>query len=235
MPSEKDVYEKHAIEYEALVAREDYPGNILKSIKEIVTLDGLDVLDLGSGTGRLAGLLAPHVHSILAFDLSPHMLGVAREKLNRLTHDMRLPTFWLVAASDYRFLPLADRSADLIVSGWSVSYVTVWHPENWRFEADAWLAESKRVLRKGGIIILFESLGTGNESPLPLAHLKNFYSWLDDKGFKNKWIRTDYQFESPEKAGEIAGFFFGDEMNARILRDRITILPECTGVWWLDI
>ena len=235
MPSEKEVYEKHAIEYESLALCEDHLGNILKSINEIVPLDGLDVLDLGSGTGRLACLLAPYVHSILAFDLSPHMLGVARDKLSHPTHEMLSQASWLVAASDHRFLPLAARTADLIVSGWSVSYVTVWHPDKWRLEAETWLTESRRVLRKGGKIILFESLGTGNESPQPLAHLENFYHWLDDSGFKNKWIRTDYQFESPEKGGEIAGFFFGAEMNARILRERTTILPECTGVWWLNI
>ena len=235
MPSEKEVYEKHAVEYEALVFHEDYQGNILKSVKEIVALEGLDVLDLGSGTGRLACLLAPYIKTIAAFDLSPHMLGITRDKLKLLTQDTRSPTPWLVTASDHRFLPLVARSADLITSGWSVSYVTVWDPEDWRHQANAWLLEARRLLRKNGTIILFESLGTGYESPQRLAHLENFYEWLDENGFKNKWIRTDYQFESPEKASEIAGFFFGAEMKRRILQERMTILPECTGVWWLNI
>jgi ubiquinone/menaquinone biosynthesis C-methylase UbiE len=235
MPSEKEVYEKHAVEYETLVSYEDYQGNILKSVKEIVALEGLDVLDLGSGTGRLACLLAPYVKTIAAFDLSPHMLRITRDKLKLLTQDTRSPTPWLVTASDHRFLPLAARSADLITSGWSVSYVTIWDPEDWRNQADAWLVEARRVLRKSGTIILFESLGTGYELPQRLAHLENFYNWLDKNGFKNKWIRTDYQFESPENASEIAGFFFGSEMKTRILQERMTILPECTGVWWLNI
>ena len=235
MPSEKEVYEKHAIEYETLVSHEDYQGNILKSIREIVALEGLDVLDLGSGTGRLACLLTPNVKTIAAFDLSPHMLGITRDKLKLLMQRTQSPTPWLAAASDHRFLPLAARSADLIVSGWSVSYVTVWYPESWRNQAEVWLVEARRVLRKSCTIILFESLGTGYESPQRLAHLDNFYNWLEEKGFKNKWIRTDYQFESPEKASEIAGFFFGGEMKARILQERMTILPECTGVWWLNL
>jgi ubiquinone/menaquinone biosynthesis C-methylase UbiE len=227
MPSQEEIYLKHAAEYEALVSREDHRGNILKAIQEIVSLDGLDVLDLGVGTGRLACLLAPYVHTVLAFDLSVHMLGVARDKLRRLTRGN-----WLAAACDHRFVPLASRSADLIVSGWSVSYLAVWNPASWRDEADAWLAEARRVLRPGGSIILFESLGTGNESPQRLPHLENFYGWLDEKDFRNKWIRTDYLFESPEVASEVAGFFFGDEMKERIRRERMTILPECTGVWW---
>ena len=229
MPTEKEVYANHAVEYEALVSREDYQGNILKTIEEILPIKNLDVLDLGAGTGRLACLLAPYVRTMLAFDLSPHMLGIARDRL-RLIRDN-----WLAAASDHRLLPLTAHAADLIVSGWSVSYVTVWSPDNWRAEADAWLEESRRVLRKNGTIILFESLGTGNESPQRLAHLENFYNWLDEVGFKNKWIRTDYKFESPEAASEVAGFFFGDEMKQKILREKMTLLPECTGVWWMKI
>jgi ubiquinone/menaquinone biosynthesis C-methylase UbiE len=166
---------------------------------------------------------------MLAFDLSPHMLGIARDKLRRSELDN-----WSIAAADHRFLPLESGSADLIVSGWSVSYVTVWYPERWQVEANAWLAEALRVLRKSGTIILLESLGTGSESPQPLEHLKNFTRWLTEKGFRNKWIRTDYQFESPETGSEVAGFFFGEEMKERILRERMTVLPECTGVWWLN-
>ncbi|HUI90141.1 MAG TPA: class I SAM-dependent methyltransferase [Anaerolineales bacterium] len=230
MPSEKEVYASHAVEYEALVSHEDYQGNILKSIQQIVSLHGLDVLDLGAGTGRLACLLAPHVRTVLCFDLSPHMLGIARRNLRRLARRN-----WLVAASDHRFLPLKAQSADVMVSGWSVSYLAVWNPPSWRDQASAWLAEARRVLRPNGFILLFESLGTGNESPHRLPHLEDFYDWLDEVGFENKWIRTDYQFESSEEAGRVAGFFFGEEMKRRIAADRLTILPECTGVWWMKI
>jgi ubiquinone/menaquinone biosynthesis C-methylase UbiE len=228
MPIEKEVYAKHAMEYEALVSREDYQGNILKSLQKIVDLNGLDVLDLGAGTGRLACLMAPYVRIIRAFDSSPHMLSIAQDKLRQSKLDN-----WSTTAADHRFLPLESHIADLIVSGWSVSYVSVWYPDRWRFEAESWLTEARRVLRNGGTIILLESLGTGTESPQPLAHLENFYQWLNETGFMNKWIRTDYKFESPEIGSEVAGFFFGNEMKARILREQITILPECTGVWWL--
>ena len=85
MPTEKEVYAKHAIEYEALVSQEDYQGNILKAVRGILPLDGLNVLDLGAGTGRLACLLAPHVRTMTALDLSPHMLEIARDKLRRFS------------------------------------------------------------------------------------------------------------------------------------------------------
>lgn len=227
MPTHQEIYEGHASEYEALVSREDYQGNILKALTEIVPLAGLDVVDLGTGTGRLACLIAGQVRTVLAFDLSQHMLRVAYDKLRRA----RQPR-WMVAAADHRRLPLEARSADVLVSGWSVSYIAVWHPHNWRIELEAWLNEVRRVLRPNGHVVLFESLGTGTEHPQRLPHLEEFYGWLDAAEFSNKWIRTDYRFESPEIADELASFFFGEEMRSKISREQAITLPECTGVWW---
>ncbi len=184
-------------------------------------------LDVGAGTGRLAVRLAPDVRALLAFDLSTSMLEIAHEKLSRLEH-----VHWLAAAADYRRLPLLPHSADLIVSGWSVSYVAVWNPEGWRVQAESRLTEASRVLRFGGIAILLESLGTGVESPRRLPHLERLYDWLDEQGFSKKWIRTDYEFESAQLADRLTGFFFGAEMKQQLRRGRTAILPECTGVWW---
>lgn len=222
------MYESHAAEYEALVSREDYQGNILKSIQGILAVNELDILDLGAGTGRLAGLLAPLARSVWAFDISPHMLRPARDKLRAVAASGA----WLVAAADHRSLPLPARTADLVISGWSVSYVATWYPESWRAESEAWLQEARRVLRPGGSIILLESLGTGNKTPQRLPHLEAFYDWLEEVGFSNTWIRTDYCFDSPGQADELVGFFFGDEMRRRIARASMITLPECTGVWW---
>ncbi len=230
MPTERETYASHAREYEALVSREDYQGNILRAIFEIAPVTGRDVIDLGAGTGRLACLLAPYARTVLAFDLSAHMLSIARDKLRTARS-----TGWVTAAADHRYVPLAGASGDLVVSGWSASYVAVWQPERWRSELDGWLTEVRRLLRAGGRVILFESLGTGNQQPQRLAHLENFYGWLDEEGFAFKWIRTDYRFETPEEAAKVAGFFFGEEMRHRIDKERLSILPECTGVWWLEL
>ena len=100
---------------------------------------------------------------------------------------------------------------------------------------EAWLVEMKRVLKPGSFIVLFESLGTGNESPVKLEHLNNFYPWLNEVGFQNKWIRTDYKFESVQEAEELSRFFFGDELGNKVVQNSWMILPECTGVWWLKI
>ena len=224
---QRKIYQSEGDRYEALVSREDYQGNIPRAIDEIISVDGLDVLDLGAGTGRLTLLLAPRAKSIRAFDASAEMLRVCRQRLiaSSLSN-------WQVDVADHRQLPVQDHSVDLVVSGWSVSYLAVWNKENGKAELDKWLTEMKRVLRKDGMIILFESLGTGNESPIRLEHVQAAYQWLDENGFQNKWIRTDYQFESVEEAADLSGFFFGEAMTAQVLEKQSRILPECTGVWW---
>ena len=78
-------------------------------------------------------------------------------------------------------------------------------------------------------------MGDGNESPIRLPHLENYYPWLGEMGFQNKWIRTHYQFESLDEAVELAGFFFGEEMADQVRERGRVILPECTGVWWKKI
>lgn len=227
---QRKIYQSEGDRYEALVSREDYRGNISRAIDEIINVNGLDVLDLGAGTGRLTLLLAPRVKSIRAFDASAEMLRVCRKRLiaSGLSN-------WQVDVADHRQLPIQNHSVHLVVSGWSVSYLAVWNQENGQVELDKWLIEMKRVLRTESTILLFESLGTGNESPVRLEHVGSTYQWLDANGFENKWIRTDYRFESVEEASDLAGFFFGAEMAEQIRGNRSTILPECTGVWWRKV
>lgn len=215
--------------YEALITHEDYQGNILRALQEITPLENRLALDLGAGTGRLACLLAPAVKHMRAFDISEEMLRVCRQKL-----EASGLTNWQVDVADHRSLPVDDGSADLVVSGWSVSYLAVWNPETWRDELQKWLAEMRRVLKPGGRIVLYESLGTGNEAPVRLEHLKDFYLWLDEAGFQNRWIRTDYKFASVEESAQIAGFFFGEDLRVKILQNQWVVLPECTGVWWRE-
>jgi len=227
MPTQEEIYQTEGDKYEALIAREDHQGNILRSLREIVSLNDLVVYDLGAGTGRLAGLLAPHVKQVRAFDISEEMLRVCREKFRAsgLTN-------WQVDVADHRELPVEDSSANLVVSGWSLSYLAVWNPDSWRAELDKWMSEMRRVLRPNGHIVLFESLGTGNESPVKLDHLHEFYPWLEETGFQNTMIRTDYKFASLEEAEFLSRFFFGDELGDKVKKNDWVILPECTGVWW---
>ena len=227
MPDHKQVYKQEAQNYQRLVAREDYQENLLPAIREIVDFESTDVIDLGSGTGRLACLLAPYSKSIFAFDLSPHMIGVAASRLKG-----QGAVNWLTAASDSRHVPLPGSSANLVISGWSFCYLVVWAHEAWESSLSAGLQEIDRLLREGGTAIIIETLGTGVETPQAPEKLQEYYQFLDRSGFKHKWLRTDYEFRDREEAVELTQFFFGEEMLEKIDNKPRSVLPECTGIWW---
>ena len=230
MPDHEKIYNQHADQYELLVSREDYQRNILRALDKIRPLDGLDVVELGAGTGRLTCMLAPVVKSIRAFDASQHMLDVAIAKLGQSGLQN-----WRVEVADHRNLPVADQAADVAISGWSICYTVVWYEETWRDELGQVLAEMKRVLRPGGTIIILETLGTGYETPHPPDGMVAYYAFLEEEGFSSTWMRTDFRFESLAEAEALTRFFFGDSMADKVISEAPVILPECTGIWWLSV
>lgn len=228
MPTEQEVYNSHASQYERLIRREDWQNNIGKTIEQIRAPNGLDLLDLGAGTGRLTRLLAARSASITACDASAAMLALTESFLRQSGHS-RCRT----AVADHRQIPLPGESLDLVVSGWSFSYLAVWGGADWQPALEEGLREINRLLRPGGTFLLFETLGTGQESPHAPEHLAGYYAWLEQEGFQSTWIRTDYQFESLEEAVELASFFFGEAMGETVRANNWQVLPECTGAWWM--
>ena len=131
MPDYIDIYMHKADLYERLVEREDYQGNLLRALNEVVDFRGLDVVETGAGTGRVTALIAPLARSMQVFDGSAHMLALAEDKLKRsgLAH-------WKVGVADHRCLPVPDASADVLISGWSVCYLAVSNAEQWQAELE---------------------------------------------------------------------------------------------------
>ena len=223
MPDFKAIYQYQAAQYDLMVSREDYEGKLLPALNAIRSLEGLDIIELGAGTGRLTTQIASLARSLIALDASEHMLGVLRAKLPSAT----------TIAADNRAVPLQSGSADVTIEGWSIAHAVGWYPERWREETGKAIAEMFRLLRPGGTAILLETLGTGNETPAPPnAGLAEFYHGLEqDYGFQRTALRTDYRFESPAEGQALLRFFFGDELADRVAAEQLTILPECTGIW----
>ena len=230
MPSEKEVYDSHADQYELLILREDYQNNIPNEINKIIPVEGLNIVDLGAGTGRLTRILADKGQRLAACDASHHMLAQANEVLT--TKNI---SNVLLCAANMRCTPFTSHTADLVIAGWSFCYLAVWGGENWQMEVDKGLAEVRRLLKPGGVMIILENYGTGFESPNPPPHLNAYFEYLKQMGFSSSWFRTDYQFASFDEALALSGFFFGEEYAAKVRNNNWTILPECTGIYWLKV
>ena len=225
----KNIYQNHADQYEALIAREDYQRQLLPALEAIRPLAGLEVIETGAGTGRLTRLVAPLVKQIKAFDAAAPMLAVAEAKLTELGLSN-----WELQVAEHKALPAADQSADLTLSGWTYGHIQAWFPDDWQAEIKRVLAELARVLRPGGTIIILETLGTGFETPRPPSPgLAAYYQFLEqEQGFSHRAIRTDYQFTSLAEAEALTRFFFGDGLGDQVVPNNWIILPECTGLWW---
>jgi len=232
MPDFKTIYAQHADQYDRLVEREDYQGNILRALTQIRPLAELDVVELGAGTGRLTRMLAPLVRRIRAFDASQHMLDVAAATLARAGL-----ANWQLSVADSRGLPVADADADMTIAGWTFGHMTEWYPDTWRAEIGRAVQEMQRVLRPGGTAIILETLGTGRTTPQPPhERLAVYYAMIEQEyGFATTWIRTDYRFASQSEADSLTGFFFGAPAPTEPAEQGGAIVPECTGIWWRSV
>ena len=98
-------------------------------------LAGRRVLDVASGTGDLALLASAAGADVIALDVTPRMIGLARAKAARYG---RRPLFLV---GDMGALPLPDACVDVVTTGYGLRNAA---------DLDGALAEIRRVLRPGG-------------------------------------------------------------------------------------
>jgi ubiquinone/menaquinone biosynthesis C-methylase UbiE len=232
MPNYQMVYQTQASDYDLLVTREDYQNNLGPALRAIHPLTGSIVIEFGAGTGRLTRLIAPLATSILACDVSLHMLQTASLRLQQ----HHLQNYTLLVA-DNRKIPIRSQVADIAIAGWTFGHFVGWYPDSWAAEISRVLAEMKRLLRSGGVMIILETMGTGVVFPHPPhAGLAMYYQWLENEhGFATAVVQTDYCFESVAEAERLTRFFFGDALANQVTEQELQIVPEYTGIWWRKI
>lgn len=100
------------------------------------------LLDVGTGTGRIAELLAPAADHVTAFDKSPEMLRLARARLHHLPAERHE-----LVQGDFAALPFAAASYDTLTFHQVLHYAQ---------EPERVLAEAARVTRPGGRIAVID-------------------------------------------------------------------------------
>ena len=137
---------------------------------------GEHVLDVGSGTGLVAHLVAPRVNpgTVIGIDLSDHMLAIARSKMGKNVQ------FLGMAAEHLVFRP---ETFDLVTMGESLAYLA---------DPTTGLAEAARVLKPGGRLAVScqrRSLSTRAQDlffqglvPLARRHALSLPRYISERG-----------------------------------------------------
>ncbi len=128
-----------------------------------------DVLDLGCGAGHLSFAIAPHVRSIIAYDLSSEMLDVVRGEAER----RNLPN---ISTKHGRVgeLPFEDATFNSVCTRYSAHH--------WTNVPQA-LAEIRRVLQPDGTFMLIDTCAPA--APLLDTHLQAIELLRDGSHVRN--------------------------------------------------
>ncbi|PZR94305.1 MAG: SAM-dependent methyltransferase [Candidatus Nephthysia bennettiae] len=125
-------------------------GAELERMLELARMTGSErVLDVATGGGHTALAFAPHAREVVATDLTPAMLAAAARHLARK------------GASNVRFqvadaeeLPFQDAQFDVVTARFAPHHFP---------QPRAFVAESARVLRPGGRLIIFDNVAPEDE------------------------------------------------------------------------
>ena len=126
----------------------------LALFERIIGQDKMEILDLGTGPGVMALLLAEQGHTVTGVDISEKMLNRAKENASKYGQKINF------VYSDAEKLPFADMTYDAVLNRhllWTLS------------DPYAALFEWKRVLKPGGKLIIID----GNWHPTLEGSLKH--------------------------------------------------------------
>ena len=145
------------------------------------------LLDIGTGTGRVLELLAPHFRQALGVDASKAMLALARARLAQpgLAH-------CAVRLADMYRLPLADASFDTAVLQMVLHYAE---------DPSGAVAEAARVLRPGGRLIVIDLAPHGRDDLV----MKRAHRWPGFSDAAVNQLLTDAGLHPADAAVTIPG------------------------------
>lgn len=136
-------FARHAEEWDTIRSLHSPDGRVEAALAEALGTAPLGaLLDVGTGTGRIAELFAPRAARVSAFDKSPEMLRIARARLQHLPHDS--VDF---VQGDFARLPFADAAFDTVLFHQVLHYAQ---------EPEKVLAEAARVTRPDGRIAVVD-------------------------------------------------------------------------------
>jgi ubiquinone/menaquinone biosynthesis C-methylase UbiE/DNA-binding transcriptional ArsR family regulator len=140
--SAQDYFARHAGEWDTLRQLHGADEPVERALLGVLGEPVGRILDVGTGTGRIAELLAPAAHHVTALDKSPEMLRIARARLQSL------PAAKLdLVLGDFGELPFESSLFDAVVFHQVLHFAQ---------QPGAVLAEAARVMAEGACIAVVD-------------------------------------------------------------------------------
>ena len=217
-----EVYQSYSDLYDELVNHEDYNNNLLKFLNNNIQWENKVVCEFGVGTGRVTKNYINNVQKAYIYDNSQHMIDKAKANLSKWSDKL------VYSILDNNKINTIENKYDIIIVGWSFGHLIV-QDNNQNESIQMLISETKKRAKE---VIFIETMGTNVETPNPPGEkLSKFYHELVNNGFTEYIIETDYKFSNYEEAGRIMGGFFGDTMKNDIIRRKLEVIKEYTGIW----
>jgi len=145
-----DYFARHAAEWDSLRSLHSPDGPVEVALVAALGQALGRLLDIGTGTGRIAELLAPAAGQVTGLDMSPEMLRIARARLQNL------PAASVdLVQGDFSALPFGDAAFDTVTLHQVLHYAQ---------EPGRVLAEAARVLAPGGRIAVVDFAAHDHEA-----------------------------------------------------------------------
>ncbi|MBU6268731.1 MAG: metalloregulator ArsR/SmtB family transcription factor [Sphingomonadales bacterium] len=176
-----DYFSRHAAEWDSLRSLHSPDGPVEAALLAALGERLGRLLDVGTGTGRIAELLAPCATRVTGLDMSPEMLRLARARLQNLPAECVD-----LVQGDFTALPFAAAAFDTVTLHQVLHYAQ---------DPGRVLAEAARVLAPGGRLAVVDFAAHDHEAlRTEHAHARLGFS---DEAMLGLFTQAGFAGESP--------------------------------------
>ena len=213
----------HPETYEIENRAVDPDRRIEAAMRSVLDWSGLDLLDLGCGTGFHLPRWAYDARSVTGVEPNPALAAIARRRTSRLANVS-------VKQGTAQEVPLPDASVDLVHARWAYFFGPGCEPG---------LSELSRVVRRGGAAFVIDNDATrstfggwfrrGYPSVDPTA-VERFWS---SRGWTRVPLEIEWRFERREDLEAVVGIEFQPALAREIVAEHEGLVVDyAVNLWW---
>ncbi|HEX5039481.1 MAG TPA: class I SAM-dependent methyltransferase [Candidatus Limnocylindria bacterium] len=210
--------------HDRLTAAIDPDRKVLQALERIVPLSGKRIADVGTGIGHYPMLLARRTARTYGIESDPALLAEARRRA-AAAHQPNIR----IVEGEPTHLPLRSGAVDIVLTS------DIW-PDDGSLPA---IAESLRVIRPGGRLVVIGYYGRDDVAPLlepetvaqSIEATQRRSGWWLRHGFKIKVVHARVDVSDAQLAHDLLPRLYGDRGRAWLMAPHGTSLRLNLGLF----